>query len=182
MCWCYSDVWHTKYHLWSLRKYGNRVTKLPAIFLEISRFKDSNVHICRQIHVYHKTLLMHISCGSFMIALQMKYNHLLLFCVTRLQKITTLSFFVSMTMYHLLRNVSIIFYCYTDMKHFDRCTNSIIRVANYVCASVKLLHICITVKNYRNIPYNLIKIQVYKTNISKDRFIHKENNFKFSAQ
>ena len=27
-----------------------------------------------------------------------------------------------------LRNVSITFYCYTDMKHFDRCTNGIIRV------------------------------------------------------
>ena len=27
----------------------------------------------------------------------------------------------------LLRNVSIIFYCYTDMKHFDQCTNGIIR-------------------------------------------------------
>ena len=30
----------------------------------------------------------------------------------------------------------------------------------HVCASVKMLHICITVKNYRNIPYNLIKIQL----------------------
>ena len=29
-----------------------------------------------------------------------------------------------------LRNVSIIFYCYTDIKHFDPCTNVIIRVAN----------------------------------------------------
>ena len=29
------------------------------------------------------------------------------------------------TKMYVLRNVSIIFYCYTDMKHFDRCTNGI---------------------------------------------------------
>ena len=27
-----------------------------------------------------------------------------------------------------------------------------------VCASIKMLHICITIKYYRNIPYNLIKV------------------------
>ena len=62
------------------------------------------------------------------------------------------------------RNVFIILSLHTEMDE-NRCTNGIIRVANYselyhVCASV-FIHFCMQRQNNENIPYNLITNKKY---------------------